>query len=290
MTGLAQEPQSSAPGAPAPRKRADWSELGPRIASAIVLMAVALAVTFLGGHPFDLFWLVASLAILWEWQGLVGGTRRFSVVFIGALALAGAAAFAGGGLPGYSILLLAAAAIASASCAAPGKALMSASGVIYAGALVTAVCLLRASFPNGMEAILWLFAVVWGTDVMAFFGGRLIGGPKLAPRFSPSKTWSGFVVGVVSGSLLGWAISPSPACWACMVVLGMLTGAVSQVGDLFESSLKRRSGVKDASGLIPGHGGVMDRLDGFLFAAVFAALLGVGRYGVASAGAGLFMW
>ena len=291
MTDGAREPRPGVSPPAAPQGgRVGWTGLAPRIASGLVLMVAALAVSVLGGHPFNLFWLSASLAILWEWQGLIGGRRRLSQFCIGAVALAGATAFAGQELLGYSVILLGVAAIALAWCATPGKRMMSAAGVLYAGALVCAVCTLRSSFPQGREAIFWLFAVVWGTDSMAYFGGRLIGGPKLSPRLSPSKTWSGFVVGIVCGSLLGWAVSPYPARALYMVLLGLITGAFAQAGDLFESALKRRSGVKDASTLIPGHGGVMDRLDGFIAASVFAACLGVWRFGIGSAGAGLFNW
>src|SRR5262249_34469094 len=126
--------------------------------------------------------------------------------------------------------------------------------------------------------------------IMAYFGGRQIGGPKLWPRVSPAKTWSGFLIGITSGSLLGWTVSPHSACGFCMVLLGLAAGAVAQVGDLFESTLKRRFGVKDASGLIPGHGGAMDRLDGFIAASVFVACLGVWRLGTEAAASGLFLW
>jgi phosphatidate cytidylyltransferase len=128
---------------------------------------------------------------------------------------------------------------------------------------------------------------------MAYFGGRLIGGPKLWPRVSPSKTWSGFLVGITSGAFLGLSallvfadqVQPLP-----VVLLGLVTGAIAQGGDLFESSIKRHYGVKDSSHLIPGHGGAMDRLDGFITAALFAALFGTLHAGAAAAAHGLFVW
>ena len=162
--------------------------------------------------------------------------------------------------------------------------------MVYAGVLVAASPLLRQSQPFGLLAILWLFAVVWGTDTMAFFGGRLIGGPKLAPRLSPSKTWSGFLVGTVSGALLGLLVAPRTDGATGVFAIGLLGGALAQAGDLFESALKRRFGAKDAGSLIPGHGGVMDRLDGFVATSLFAAILGLWRFGPAGAGSGLFRW
>ncbi len=143
----------------------------------------------------------------------------------------------------------------------------------------------------GACAIGWLFAVVWGTDVCAYFGGRLIGGAKLCPRISPGKTWSGFAVGIVCGAVLGVvAVHFWPGVNARLgpvFLLGIVTGAVAQGGDLLESWIKRRFNVKDSSRLIPGHGGFMDRLDGFVAAAIFAALFGL-AHGQPSAASGLF--
>jgi len=148
---------------------------------------------------------------------------------------------------------------------AKGQRLWIMGGLVYACSLIVSSFNLRLSVELGQSAILWLFAVVWGTDVMAYFGGRLVGGPKLWPRISPSKTWSGFICGIISGALAGYALVPaSSALYICG--LGLCAGAVAQGGDLFESSMKRRFGVKDSSRLIPGHGGVMDRLDGFIAA------------------------
>ncbi len=124
--------------------------------------------------------------------------------------------------------------------------------------------------------------------------GRLIGGPKLAPRISPGKTWSGFLVGVSCGAAFGavvahvWPNAQAPL--GPVFVLGLAAGALAQAGDLFESWVKRRFGVKDSSRLIPGHGGVMDRIDGFIAAAIFAALFGLWRGVPPSAAAGLFYW
>jgi phosphatidate cytidylyltransferase len=143
-------------------------------------------------------------------------------------------------------------------------------GVLYAGVLAGGLTALRASPQYGLAAIFWLFGVVWGADAMAYFAGRLIGGPKLWPSVSPGKTWSGAVFGVALGALIGsavaWIFVPGPLDLARLTELGLIVSAASQIGDLFESALKRRAGVKDSSRLIPGHGGLMDRLDGFIAA------------------------
>jgi phosphatidate cytidylyltransferase len=154
------------------------------------------------------------------------------------------------------------------------------------------------SFPFGFYAIGWLFAVVWGNDVVAYFAGRLLGGPKFLPQISPSKTWAGTVLGIIGGALIGSLIvgvlawitrQEIPAPLYAPFLLGLVTAAVAQGGDLFESWMKRRFGAKDSSNFIPGHGGLMDRLDGFIAAAVWAAFLGALR-GFPSAAEGLFHW
>lgn len=290
MTGGAGSP-SVAPATAGPRQQTKrrWADLMPRVASACVMAIVAVASAWTGGPIFLAFWLAAAVAILWEWQHLLGAAGVGRRVLVGALALAIAAALLAFGLPGWACLVLLGGTGAVAGLAPGGWRVWSGFGLLYAGALLVSLGLLRSSAaPFGARAVLWLFAVVWTTDVMAYFGGRLIGGPKLWPRLSPSKTWSGFVVGVGCGALAGVVVSPEPRSYAMAVLIGLAAAALAQGGDLFESSLKRRFNVKDASGLIPGHGGVMDRLDGFIAAAVFAALLGVARLGVEAAGAGLF--
>jgi phosphatidate cytidylyltransferase len=266
------------------------ADLRARIGAAVALMIGALASARAGGDWFALFWLVAALVVHWEWQRLVGGPNQGSRVLWGSGGLVAAMPLAIDQEPGLAtgILLIGAAAVAFAS--ARGARLMSGAGVLYAGAMLLAVCLLRASWPYGFYAIIWLFAVVWGTDIMAFFGGRLLGGPKLWPRLSPAKTWSGFGVGVTCGAAAGLIAAPAASSLAALFCFGLAISAVAQGGDLFESALKRRFGVKDSSHLIPGHGGLMDRLDGFTAAAVSTALVCAARYGIADIAAGIFQW
>ncbi|RYB05705.1 phosphatidate cytidylyltransferase [Lichenibacterium ramalinae] len=275
---------------PAPARPGGRAELLPRVLSAVVMGAAALATAVLGGPLFDLFWWLAAVAVLWEWHGLAGLSRRNPLVLLGGAALAAAALLAGRAEPGHALVALALGAGVTALLAEPGRRGIAAGGPLYAGVLALALPLLRHSQEDGFAAVAWLFAVVWGTDTMAFFGGRAIGGPKLAPRLSPSKTWSGFLVGVACGGLLGLLVAPRTGGLAWLLAAGFVGGALAQAGDLFESTLKRRFGVKDAGSLIPGHGGVMDRLDGFIAAAVFAAAVGLWRFGPDGAGAGLLKW
>jgi phosphatidate cytidylyltransferase len=270
-----------------------FADLGPRAVSAVVMVAAAALTLYFGGLAFVLFWLLAGCAINWEWQNLVGGEHRPWRVALGGLAVVAAAMLGRNGLAVYAALLTVVIASAAAALAGPERRLWAAAGVVYASAPVFAVCWLRESPQFGLLAIAFLFAVVWGTDIFAYFGGRLIGGPKLWPRVSAGKTWSGTITGVVSGAALGLATvyfgGGAALAGVPTFLVGLAAAAVSQMGDLAESSVKRRFGVKDSSQLIPGHGGVMDRLDGFIFASVLVAAIGLAR-GNASAAANLFFW
>jgi phosphatidate cytidylyltransferase len=174
----------------------------------------------------------------------------------------------------------------------PGFAFWGSAGIVYAAALFFSVLALRGDARFGLAAIFFLFAIVWATDVFAYFAGRAIGGPKLAPRISPKKTWSGMIGGVVGGIAAGllllmlFSLQVKP-------VHALLAGALSLAsvgGDLFESAFKRKFNVKDSGTLIPGHGGFMDRLDGFIFAAALGAAIGITRAGTAGAATGLLDW
>jgi phosphatidate cytidylyltransferase len=266
------------------RVQARLTDLGPRAASSLILIVGALASLQLDAMIFVLIWLAAALRIHWEWQRLIGGDQPRRRLAVGALALIGAAYLVGAGNVPEAIGVIIVAAIVAGLGDTGGFRLWAAAGVVYAGSLVISLCMLRLSLPLGVRAIAWLFAVVWGTDVVAYFAGRLIGGPKFLPQISPSKTWSGTVTGVVGGALLGTVFllivaqttgTQNPVPVAALFLLGLATALVAQAGDLFESWAKRQFGAKDSGALIPGHGGLMDRLDGFIAAALFMALLGV---------------
>ena len=266
-------------------------DLWPRVAAAVAMGSVAVAATWIGGFLFAAFWWLASIVVLWEWQRLVGGERLIVArVVAGAVALALAALWAlHDSIAGVVAALILGAAVVG-WIAGGRQGIWAAAGVLYAGALVGSVGLLRVSPSFGMASILWLFAVVWGADIAAYFAGRLIGGPRLWPRVSPGKTWAGAIVGAFAGAVLGLMLGAWTNRLAALFWLGLATAIVSELGDLFESALKRRFGVKDSSGLIPGHGGLMDRLDAFTSASFFAAVVAIlhpkGDY-IAS---GLFQW
>lgn len=257
--------------------------LRQRIVSSLVLAAAAVAATVVGGWPFVLLILVAVVIMAVEWSRLASGTtdaRRPMVAAVASVPATAVLALALG-LPLVALVIMAVGASALALLGdrlSDRRPLRAVGGAVYVGAPALALVWLRADGPTGMQHLLWLFVVVWATDVSAYLVGRTFGGPKLAPRISPGKTWSGLAGGVAGASLLGGlaAHAMGAGYWLAALVGGCLA-VVGQIGDLFESALKRRAGVKDSGHLIPGHGGLLDRIDGLVFAApVFAGLIWLG--------------
>jgi phosphatidate cytidylyltransferase len=174
---------------------------------------------------------------------------------------------------------------------ARGKFVWAAAGFAYASAALLASILVRQDLVNGFAALMFVLLVVWATDIGGYFAGRSIGGPKLWPRVSPKKTWAGAFGGFAASLAVaaGFAVFGAGKAVPLLLVTAVLS-VVSQAGDLLESAVKRRFGVKDSSHLIPGHGGLMDRLDGFVAAILMAWIIGFLRHGVHSAGSGLMVW
>jgi phosphatidate cytidylyltransferase len=267
-------------------------DLALRVISACVLVPLALAVTYFGGLPFIVFWGVAAIAILWEWSHLAFRDLNARLLLPGGVGLVGATALAAWGRPGSALLLVVMAAALAGGIAANGRRLWAAGGVVYAGAAFIGPVLLRHDAEFGLLALVFLFAVVWATDIFAYFAGRAFGGPRLWPTVSPNKTWSGALAGTIGGIAAGAGTAYAghiAALWPILAA-ALVLSVLSQVGDLVESAIKRRFAAKDTSGLIPGHGGVMDRLDGFLVAAFAAALIGLVRQGVDAPARGLLIW
>ncbi|HEV2558833.1 MAG TPA: phosphatidate cytidylyltransferase [Microvirga sp.] len=257
--------------APPPRWLA--TELGTRWVSALVLGLTTLFVTYLGGWPFALLWLAAAVAVLIEW---VSTTRVENRKPVRAVLGAGLAALTFLTLAGASPVVLAlAAAAALAVMAVLARSnrdrLWAAGGFAYAAVIALVPSIVRDHPALGLTGVLWMFAVTWATDVAAYFTGRRLGGPKLWPQVSPKKTWSGFFGGLVGAVACGLAVVAGatslgwqpPAGLTAVALASALASVLSQLGDLAESALKRSFDVKDSGFLIPGHGGVMDRLDGF---------------------------
>lgn len=268
------------------------SELVLRICSALVLAPLAVVTAYYGRWPFAAFWGAAAVGTFIEWASLMANGRSRSVVAAGSAAIALATILIAAGRGAGALPVLVAGAIGVAVVAPAGRRVWIAGGVAYAGAVAAAAVVLRSDPQYGFAAIIFLFAIVWGTDTAAYFGGRLIGGAKLAARLSPHKTWAGALAGLLAATVAGLIVAQLARLpgLAAIAVLAAILSICAQGGDLWESVLKRRFGAKDSGRLIPGHGGLMDRLDGFVAAGVVAMLIGIARGGLEAPGRGLLAW
>ncbi len=250
-------------------------DLGPRVASSLLLATAAVLIDYAGRGPFALLVLLIALLMSWEWGRVVRGEGLDHAFVLHAVTVIGAGVLAASGLAALGVLVLVIGAILAVITRFGSRARMSALGIVYVGIPVVALLWLRSDEPYGFEAILLIFVIVWTTDTFAYIGGRLIGGLRLWPSLSPNKTWAGLICGVAASTAAAavFALFVPGAHAGALAASGLLLGLVAQAGDLAESALKRGFGVKDASSLIPGHGGFMDRLDGVVPVATAAALV-----------------
>ncbi len=253
-------------------------ELVVRIYSALFLIAAAVFMTLTSVESFAALITLFIAAMAWEWARLVRGTG-FDFAFAAQLAVTAASAWATvRGYPASALLIVLAGTGLAFLIQRFGKgrsrAWWSAGGVAYAGLPAIALIWLRGDEAYGTVAIFYLFAIVWTADSAAFLFGRWIGGPKLAPRISPKKTWAGLTGAVLSAGLIGFVFGIAAGLnSAWLAVFAVAVSLIAQLGDLGEFAVKRKFGIKDSSHLIPGHGGVLDRIDGLIFAAIAAAAL-----------------
>jgi phosphatidate cytidylyltransferase len=254
------------------------SNLQLRVVSSIVLIAAVLAVTFLGGAVFRLLAAAIAGAVFYEWctMSRTSGSARYQLVAAALLAVVLLALVLGYSAASILVLLALSVLAAHVDSRLGGQGLWVPAGLAYAGLSGLSLAFLRDGDQTGLIAILFLFAVVWATDIFAYFVGRSLGGPKLAPSISPGKTQSGALGGAAGGVVAGVALAAYAglANLPLLALVAFLLSVVSQIGDLFESWVKRRHGVKDSGNLIPGHGGVMDRVDGLVAAALALYLVG----------------
>ncbi|MDB5577199.1 MAG: phosphatidate cytidylyltransferase [Bradyrhizobium sp.] len=261
-----------------------------RVLVALVLAPAAIAIAYAGGWPWAALVTLAAIGLYVEWLVIVGAGREPRVIALGAAALAvGGICLASGRIDTALVVLtvgLAAVALLSAE-----RRLWTATGFVYAAAAELASVLVRLDLSQGFAALMLILLVVWMSDIGGYFAGRGIGGPKLWPRVSPKKTWAGAIGGfalslVVAGGFAAFGYGQAGP----LLLLAAVLSVASQLGDLFESAVKRRFGVKDSSQIIPGHGGLLDRLDGFVAAVVLAAIFGLLRGGADGVGRGLMVW
>jgi len=282
------------PSANKPTGRFVTHELGVRVAAALVLIPVALLGVWAGSVWFELGIAMIAAIMAAEWCRMVHRGSQFQFA-LHALAAIGAVLVVS--RAGTATALQVIAACWAISLVAEMFRTKSGSrwawlGIPYIALPGLALILIRQSPEYGLFAVLWLFAVVWSADTLAYVFGRLIGGPKLAPTISPNKTWAGLIGavtgGIIASAVIGW-YAELPTVWPLLVAGGILA-VLEQLGDLFESAVKRRFGVKDSGRIIPGHGGVLDRVDGLIFASVAAAAFGYFRGGQEAVASGLVVW
>jgi phosphatidate cytidylyltransferase len=270
------------------------SNLTIRIISALVMMPVVVATTYLGYPYFNLLVCLCAVLMAWEYSRMISGGRFgydggvLIIGLVGAVLLASihnySAAFL---LLGVEVVVFLSIDVARRfifnapmysprmeKIVKPANSLWMAAGVAYMGGACVGLIWMRNDWDNGLLVVIWILVLVWASDSGAYAAGRLIGGPKLAPTISPNKTWAGLAGCVVSAGIVGAVVAQStyPDTMYWLIAISALIGLVSQIGDLVESAIKRRFGVKDSSNLIPGHGGVLDRVDALL-AAIFATAL-----------------
>jgi phosphatidate cytidylyltransferase len=253
-----------------------------------------VAIAYAGGWLWAALVTAAAIGLYVEWLMIVGLSRAMRAVTPGVAALAIAGLCLASGRIGASLIVLATG-LAGVALLAPERRDWAAAGFGYAAAAEIASLLVRFDQTHGFVALILILLVVWVTDIGGYFAGRGIGGPKLWPRVSPKKTWAGAIGGfaaslVVAAGFVEFCKMDPPFKLGTLLLLGAVLSIASQLGDLFESAVKRRFGVKDSSQIIPGHGGLLDRLDGYVAAVVLAAIFGFLRAGADGVGRGLMVW
>lgn len=283
-----------------PLARRSWTDLGPRVISAAVLLAIAVGGLYLGSYVFAAIVGAAFAGCYREWERMVTlkpltpvGTALIALLALSALLFVALG-------PAVALAAVALAALVAGIDNAGPRAWRVA-GVSFYGIVIVAVMAIRGNstwgqagvFDAGMWAGVFLGAVIWATDSGAYFTGRQVGGEKLAPDISPSKTWSGAIGGFALGTLAGlvlWLVILPNSPWWVGLSLAAATSVLGQVGDLAESAIKRRFRIKDSGDIIPGHGGLMDRLDSLTFGALFMFIVGALHAGGQSVAAGFLFW
>lgn len=252
-------------------------ELRLRIVSGVVLGILVLAATWAGGLWFQGLAVLIMVLMHYEFSTMLNARAKAPLAnAIGWMAILATTAFIMMSLPQMALAAILIGGVGAVLAGVTrGGSFWSATAVFYAGFSGLALAEIRGEGHFGLFAMLFIFAIVWATDILAYFFGRALGGPKLAPSISPGKTWSGAIFGTAAGVAagVGVALIVRQGLGVMIPLVALLLSIASQIGDLFESWVKRRCGAKDSSRLIPGHGGVMDRVDGLVFAAFAAFLL-----------------
>lgn len=245
----------------------DWSDLRPRVLSAVVMMVVGGVALWQGGAVFAELIVVVTGVMIWELAQMTGPNQRLSLG-LGILASASL------GLAFYlhapwTLLGLVLPSVFGVLTPRRNKAVFAAYALVI---MLCGLSLVVLRHSVGLGVVLWLLSVIVVSDVMGYFAGRILGGPKFWPRISPKKTWSGTVAGWIGAALVGFGFWQGGAGTANLIWFSPIVAFAGQLGDIAESAIKRRAGVKDSSNLIPGHGGVLDRFDAVSFAAILVGV------------------
>lgn len=283
-----------------PLARRSWTDLGPRVISAAVLLLITAVGLYFGSYVFAALIGAVFAGCYREWERMVtlkpmttmGGVR------IGLLGLSALMFPAFGAVGSLAVVALA---VVIAAFGSPGPRLWRIAGILFYGVVIVALLVIRGQAtwnqPGVVDTGLWtgllLGCVIWATDTGAYFTGRQVGGEKLAPDISPGKTWSGAIGGLAIGTLVGlvvWLLVAPNSPWCIGLALSAALSLVGQAGDLTESAIKRRFRVKDSGDIIPGHGGLMDRLDSLTFGALFVYLVGLAHAGPNAVASGFLYW
>ena len=248
--------------------------LQQRVVSGVVMVLVSSVLVYSGPVATALMVLVVALVMTWEWGHLIRTTSADAAFWVHAASVVGAIGLVSCSHSALALIAVLVGTVLVLLLTLRKLPVLSAVGVPYVGLSAMALVLFRQDVTHGFAAVIFLLLIVITTDTMAFVFGRTIGGAKLWPAVSPNKTWAGFLGGVGSSALVGAGFSAlvSGASPLRLGLIGLLLGIIAQGGDLAESALKRLLGVKDASSIIPGHGGVMDRMDGVVSVAIVAAI------------------
>ncbi|MHA1523126.1 MAG: phosphatidate cytidylyltransferase [Alphaproteobacteria bacterium] len=270
------------------------SEFQLRLLSALVLIPLTLGVVWFGGWPFAVFIWLGGVLVAWEWSEIVEGRALGPgfwslAVLVSAVVVANVVFGAGAALIAAGVVGVG---VGGAEIVRRRLNWWRLGGILYVGLPVLALLAMRGSAMLGLAATIWLLALVWAGDSAAYATGRLVGGPKLAPKISPGKTWSGAIGGLVASGCVGVlaALVIGGTSVLALAIVSVCLGAVAQVGDLAESAFKRYYAIKDSGNLIPGHGGILDRVDALVVAAVAATALGLMRAGASSPAQGVLIW
>jgi phosphatidate cytidylyltransferase len=261
-----------------------------RVAAALVMAPLAVAIAYVGGWLWTALVTLAAVGLYLEWLAVIGASRP-RVVLPGILILFGVGWLNLGHTTAMHVSAFVAFGMVVIAVFSSDRRLWAVVGICYALAALIASIAVRRDPTWGFAALMFVLLVVWVTDIGGYFAGRLIGGPKLWQRISPKKTWAGAIGGFAASLVVaaGFVVFDFGKT-VPMLLLGAVLSVVSQLGDLFESAVKRRFGVKDSSHIIPGHGGLMDRLDGFIAAIAMAAIFGFLHGGADGVGRGLMVW